>query len=493
MQRGFLDNLARTPNVIGFAAHWAWIWCTFWSVLFYRENAYLEGFSRELWFSLEPLWTLSLLSNVIGLGLLLLLSYFRGPLNEVRALPIVAALCTAVGTLLISHPAITLLGAVAGPIYPLGAVLTGLGSAVVVVLWGEALTLLGARYVISYSVVALLIGAVAYFGITSIPLEFAQLVAALLPFVSVYFLLRLKREMPRRGLKPRKVPLATRPPFRLIGISLFFGASFGIMKGLFVMNEGDNVELRDLLNIIAIVLGSIAIYASMKTFRMDFDHLTYQIALPLMAAGFLFLPLHDPFNIIGTAVHQFGYQYFYIVLWALWPVLARCGDVPGGWIVCWGMVSIQLGQFAGSLLSAGLTAGGSGGVGEAAGLITSDFDLAMLAAIAIFVILLISLFGLGNSSADTGWGFLKPIEDAEQRSPFEQACMRMARACGLTHRESEVFLLLARGRNRAYISEDLVISDETAKSHIKNIYRKTGVHSQQEMIDLIEIDGRATH
>lgn len=42
-------------------------------------------------------------------------------------------------------------------------------------------------------------------------------------------------------------------------------------------------------------------------FKMDFDHLTYQVAPPLMAAGFLCLPLHEPFSIIGTAVHQSGY------------------------------------------------------------------------------------------------------------------------------------------------------------------------------------------
>ena len=49
-----------------------------------------------------------------------------------------------------------------------------------------------------------------------------------------------------------------------------------------------------------------------------------------------------------------------------------------------------------------------------------------------------------------------------------------------------MFFLLSKGRNRAHIKEELVISDETVKSHVKNIYRKTDVHSQQELIDLIE-------
>ena len=50
--------------------------------------------------------------------------------------------------------------------------------------------------------------------------------------------------------------------------------------------------------------------------------------------------------------------------------------------------------------------------------------------------------------------------------------------------------LLAKGRNRAYISEELVIGDETVKSHVKSIYRKVDVHSQQSLIDLIEAEAR---
>lgn len=55
---------------------------------------------------------------------------------------------------------------------------------------------------------------------------------------------------------------------------------------------------------------------------------------------------------------------------------------------------------------------------------------------------------------------------------------------GLTAREKEVAQLLARGRNGAYIQEKLVISRNTTKTHIRHIYNKLEVHSQQELIDL---------
>ena len=63
---------------------------------------------------------------------------------------------------------------------------------------------------------------------------------------------------------------------------------------------------------------------------------------------------------------------------------------------------------------------------------------------------------------------------------------RWAARYGLSAREYEVFEMLARGRNRAYISKELVVSDNTTRTHMKNVYRKLGVHSQQELIDLVD-------
>lgn len=56
----------------------------------------------------------------------------------------------------------------------------------------------------------------------------------------------------------------------------------------------------------------------------------------------------------------------------------------------------------------------------------------------------------------------------------------------LTARQQEVFRMLVRGRNAPYIAETFVISISTAKAHIHNIYRKLDVHSQQELINLVE-------
>lgn len=55
----------------------------------------------------------------------------------------------------------------------------------------------------------------------------------------------------------------------------------------------------------------------------------------------------------------------------------------------------------------------------------------------------------------------------------------------LTKRETQVFALLARGYNAASIGSELYISTTTAKTHIRNIYSKLGIHSQQELVALV--------
>lgn len=67
---------------------------------------------------------------------------------------------------------------------------------------------------------------------------------------------------------------------------------------------------------------------------------------------------------------------------------------------------------------------------------------------------------------------------------LDENCAHLSDELGLTAREREVFVLLAHGRNGRYIMDHLIISRNTAKSHIKHIYSKLGVHSHQELIDL---------
>ncbi|CVH79623.1 transcriptional regulator FimZ [Coriobacteriaceae bacterium CHKCI002] len=118
-------------------------------------------------------------------------------------------------------------------------------------------------------------------------------------------------------------------------------------------------------------------------------------------------------------------------------------------------------------------------------LIWASFASAMVFVVFCFVV-------LKNVSFSEAIGALQPPVPVVEApaGPAEpsahERCLGVAADYGLTPRETEVFELLAQGRTVGVICEKLVVSLNTARFHTKNIYAKLGVHSQQELIDLVE-------
>ncbi len=81
-----------------------------------------------------------------------------------------------------------------------------------------------------------------------------------------------------------------------------------------------------------------------------------------------------------------------------------------------------------------------------------------------------------------------PVTDVSQEGSdaMALACERVAREFGLSAREAEVCAYLARGRSQTYIRDALLLSKNTVSTHVRRLYAKLGVHSKQELIDLVE-------
>ncbi len=65
-------------------------------------------------------------------------------------------------------------------------------------------------------------------------------------------------------------------------------------------------------------------------------------------------------------------------------------------------------------------------------------------------------------------------------------CALLAERYMLSPREQQVLSFIIRGRNARYVAGQLGIAENTAKTHIASIYRKVDVHSQQELLDLLD-------
>lgn len=70
--------------------------------------------------------------------------------------------------------------------------------------------------------------------------------------------------------------------------------------------------------------------------------------------------------------------------------------------------------------------------------------------------------------------------------PIEQRCLILAVRYELSPRETDVLIAFGHGRNVSYLADQLCLSPNTIRSHSKTLYTKLGVHSKQEVIDLID-------
>ena len=80
---------------------------------------------------------------------------------------------------------------------------------------------------------------------------------------------------------------------------------------------------------------------------------------------------------------------------------------------------------------------------------------------------------------------LHPQVRPEEYRSVDERCDRMGAEVALSPRELEVFKLIAKGRSRAFIAEELCLSENTVRGHTSRLYGKLGVHTRDELQRLV--------
>lgn len=112
-----------------------------------------------------------------------------------------------------------------------------------------------------------------------------------------------------------------------------------------------------------------------------------------------------------------------------------------------------------------------------------EFVAVVLATAMAFVLILVTFIALMRR-ANT---LMQATAVSAQASPANETDamgVALARAYGLSEREAEVVELLLRGHTYQAAADALCISTDTVRYHVKNVYRRTGVHNRQELIEL---------
>ncbi len=203
------------------------------------------------------------------------------------------------------------------------------------------------------------------------------------------------------------------------------------------------------------------------------------VATLAMLASFLLRPLSTAETMASDVLAIAGASFAWMLLWISMASVGMANPTGALWSlsICYVLQAFAIG--AGSFV-VGL-ADVSGGLHE--------HGLNVVNTIAATALVGYVLVGLRGFSFTEAFRSIRPaIElDARETSGEEvrRACAAIAERYGLTDRERDVLELLACGQSGPQIQQRLVISQNTAKTHVRHIYRKLGVHSQREVIEMV--------
>ena len=109
--------------------------------------------------------------------------------------------------------------------------------------------------------------------------------------------------------------------------------------------------------------------------------------------------------------------------------------------------------------------------------------------IAIYCVFLVaySIVGFWRNTSSCSDSEEDTVDSVEPTS-IAVRCENLSEEFALSPRESEILGFLARGHTASFIAKTLIISESTVYTHTRNIYRKMGIGSREELLCLIERD-----
>lgn len=311
-----------------------------------------------------------------------------------------------------------------------------------------------------------------------VPALAGGVISILLPAVSMALLQAGVCTYPRRRYYEvdRRVELPV--PTQFILTSFVQGVASGVFYAVEVVGlvaalqhpMGGSESYVSWLVGVALVL--VATFAA----RLDYNRLLYKVGFPLVALSFVLLALLPCSGRVGGLAYLAAAAYLDVILWSLGAFIIKNMGMPACWIASFPGAALYFGTAAGAL---------------AVYLVTSSLGRQDVVTIAILLLtacamLFASLLLLSDKNLKSGWGTFRvgsSAEDAMERTSV--ALVFIAREYSLTAREGEVVGLLSRGMSRREAAEALGVGEETVKTHLRGIYRKLDVHSQDELIEFV--------
>lgn len=243
----------------------------------------------------------------------------------------------------------------------------------------------------------------------------------------------------------------------------------------------------------AILAGAIVLAVLLFSRNLDLAF-SYKPVLVLLAVGCFLLPLSGVEKYVPYLFGRTGYVCFTILAWVMLSDLSCRGTLPSFTVFGIGQASCSVGLATGS----GVAMFANGGFAATMDVAFSISGVLVLVLIVVYAFFLTERdvsraikrpepeLAAGDEDEGAGPSGMQDSGERVQPSSREDRCRELARRHGLGERAVEVLVLYAKGRSRSRISQELYIAQGTVSYHLRNIYLSLGVHSRQELLDLID-------
>ena len=246
--------------------------------------------------------------------------------------------------------------------------------------------------------------------------------------------------------------------------------------------DGGSASTQNLTSMLGLLAVCVFVVFSRRHPRLD---TLFLLPFSLVLIGYLAaLSETGALSSIASALLVTGSVCFELLTWLALCSAARRNVIDALPTISWGLAVSYIGIDLGAFLAMAT------GTGTGASSVAAQIAIVVvLVAFVLYVVITRRTFS-----------FDKTIEGIAPDAPevivrdvdtLEAHVENLASRCALTPRERDVMALLARGNNSQRVEEKLSIKHNTVKFHARNVYAKLGVHSQQELIDLVASDANA--
>ena len=358
----------------------------------------------------------------------------------------------------------------------------GVGTALLILLWSELYGCLNPLRVVLYYAASIMLAGLLVLICRGFLLPWLVGAALVLPLVSLLAVLLGFRSLPPAE-RPAPHPVRSGFPWKPVLLMAVYGFAYGLEQASIAGELGSSPHSAGGTVFVGAV---VFVGVLLRGERFDFS-LMYRAGLPLMIGAFLLLP---SFGFLGSRVSHFcataSYAAFQILIMLVLANICRRYGTSAVWLF----------GFERGLRSICIVGGRQTGVAVTG--LELPFDPSLIvSALIVLLVAAMTMLLLSERELGSRWGLTlhgdggdaNPGREESREELVERRCRELAARHGLSMREKEVVELLAQHKTAAEIGQELFISAATAKTHARNIYRKLGVHSREELVGLLEPDG----